>query len=280
MNRMIVVLNLDYAGGWDNLLPGRGTSEDKGRGRSDSAMQLACRTCQNRPVGFWQVRTLKMQRKTHIISLKSTLLNQCSKPSGWLGRVNLWRMNRHHSKVTEWGLNHVSIQGRETILDVGCGGGRTIARLAAMATEGKTYGIDYSEESVAASRRANRESIAVGRVEVLLGSVSHLPFADRMFDLTTAVETHYYWPDLNADMQEVLRVFKPGGTLLIIAEAYKGGKYDQLLQRLEELRGVMNYAHLSVSEHRELFSKAGYSEVGVFEEYDKGWICAIGRKGG
>lgn len=214
------------------------------------------------------------------MSLRSALLNQCSKPSGWLGRINLWSMNRRHSKVTEWGLTHVSIQNRDTILDVGCGGGMTVARVAAMATEGKTYGIDYSEESVAASQRANRKWIAAGRAEILLGSVSHLPFPNQMVDLVTAVETHYYWPDLNADMQEVLRVLKPGGALIIIAEAYKGGKYDRLLRRLEELRGVVNYAHLSVSEHSELFSKAGYSDVQVFEEYDKGWICAVGRKRG
>ncbi|MBZ5723557.1 MAG: methyltransferase domain-containing protein [Acidobacteriia bacterium] len=214
------------------------------------------------------------------MSLGTALLMQCSKPSGWLGRVNLWSMNRRHSKVTAWGLKHVSIQNRDTILDVGCGGGRTVARLAAMAPEGKTYGIDYSEESVAASRRANRKWIAAGRVEVLLGSVSHLPFPDRMFDLVTAVETHYYWPDLNADMQEILHLLKPGGKLIIIAEAYKGGKYDRLLQRLEKLPGIMNYAHMSVSEHRELFSKAGYSDVQLFEEYDKGWICAVGGKRG
>ena len=101
------------------------------------------------------------------------------------------------------------------ILDVGCGGGMTVARLAAIATEGKTYGIDYSEASVAASLKANRERIAAGRVEVLLGSASHLPFPDQMFDLVTAVETHYYWPDLNADMREVLRVLKRGGTCLL-----------------------------------------------------------------
>jgi ubiquinone/menaquinone biosynthesis C-methylase UbiE len=212
------------------------------------------------------------------MSLTTKLMNQCSKPSGWLGRVNLWSMNRRHSKVTEWGLKHVSIQNRDTILDVGCGGGMTVARLAAIATEGKTYGIDYAEASVAASRKANRKRIAAGRVEVLLGSVSHLPFVDQMFDLVTAVETHYFWPDLNADMQEVLRVLKPGGAFIIIAEAYKGGKYDQLLQRLDKLRGIMNYAHLTVSEHRELFSQAGYSDIDVFEEYDKGWICAVGRK--
>ena len=225
-------------------------------------------------------RTLSTQRKTDIMSVGSKLLNQCSKPSGWRGRVILWSMNRRHSKVTEWGLKHVSIQNRDTILDVGCGGGKTVARLAATATEGKAYGIDYSEVSVAASRRTNRQSIAAGRVEVLLGSVSHLPFPDQMFDLVSAVETHYYWPDLNVDMREVLRVLKPGGALIIIAEAYKGGKYDRLLRNLEKLQGMMKYAHLTVSEHSELFSKAGYTDVQLFEEYDKGWLCAVGRKSG
>lgn len=218
--------------------------------------------------------------KRDVMSLGSTLLRQCGKPNGWLGRLTLWSMNRRHSKVTGWGLRHVSIRNTDTILDVGCGGGMTVARLAAIATQGKTYGIDYSEESVAASSRTNRQSIEEGRVEVLLGSVSHLPFPDRMFDLVTAVETHYYWPDLNADMQEILRVLKPCGTLTIIAEAYKGGKYDRLLQKLEQLQGTMNYAHLSVSEHSELFSKHGYSDIQVLEEYDRGWICALGRKRG
>ena len=214
------------------------------------------------------------------MSLGTTLLRQCSRPSGWVGRLTLWSMNRRHSRVTEWGLKHISVQKRDTILDVGCGGGMTVARLAALASDGKTYGIDYSEESVAASRRSNRQSIDAGLVEIRNASVSHLPFPDRTFDLVTAVETHYYWPDLKADLQEGLRVLKPGGAFVIIAEAYKGGKYDRLLQRLEALqrRGIMNYAHLTVDEHRELLSKAGFSDVRVFEEYDKGWLCVTGRR--
>jgi len=40
----------------------------------------------------------------------------------------------------------------------------------------------------------------------------------------------------------------------------------------------MNYAHLTVDEHRELLSKAGFSDVRVFEEYDKGWLCVTGRR--
>jgi len=36
------------------------------------------------------------------------------------------------------------------------------------------------------------------------------------------LETHFWWPDLPGDMREVFRVLKPGGTLILIAEIYKG----------------------------------------------------------
>jgi len=63
-------------------------------------------------------------------------VNQCKKPRGWLGRLILWNMNSRHSSVTDWGLAHVSIGPDDTILDVGCGGGRTLNKLAERATEG------------------------------------------------------------------------------------------------------------------------------------------------
>jgi SAM-dependent methyltransferase len=53
--------------------------------------------------------------------------------------------------------------------------------------------------------------------------LSRLPFADGNFELVTAVETQYYWPDLVADMREILRVLKPAGTLIVMAESYKKG---------------------------------------------------------
>jgi ubiquinone/menaquinone biosynthesis C-methylase UbiE len=94
--------------------------------------------------------------------------------------------------------------------------------LAALATQGKIYGVDYSGDSVAATKSFNAQSIAAGRVEVRHGSVSQLPFSNGMFDLVTAVETHFWWPNLPADMLEIFRVLKPGGTLIVIAEVYKG----------------------------------------------------------
>ena len=212
------------------------------------------------------------------MSLTTAFLNQFRKPAGWLGRFNLRAMNRRHSKLTDWGLSHVSIARDATILDIGCGGGRTVQKLAALASQGKVYGVDFSEASVAVSQRLNRQAIDQRRVEIRQSSVSRLPFAGRMFDLITAVETHFYWPDLPADMREVLRVLKPGGTLVLIAEAYKGGKHARTMQVFADAMRPMGYSHLDVAEHRELFLQTGYADVQLFEDYDKGWLCGVGRR--
>ena len=37
------------------------------------------------------------------------------------------------------------------------------------------------------------------------------------------------------------------------------------------------YANLSVDEHRQLFLRAGFTDIEFIEEYDEGWICAIGK---
>lgn len=120
-------------------------------------------------------------------------------------------MNKNHYTLTTWGLQHANIGDADTILDIGCGGGRTVQRLAAMASQGKVVGVDYADASVATSRRLNAVAIQSGSVEVQQASVSNLPFPDAAFDLVTAVEIYYYWPDRPGAMSEILRVLKPGG---------------------------------------------------------------------
>ncbi len=184
-------------------------------------------------------------------------------------------MNRWHSRLTDWGLTHVTIAPTDVVLDVGCGGGRTVGKLAALAREGRVYGVDHSEASVAASRRTNRSLIQQGRIEIRQGSVSSLPYAEGTFDLVTAVETHFFWPDLPHDMGEVWRVLKPGGRIAIIAEFYNGGKHARYADRLARLSGMVA---LTVAEHRELLSQAGFADVEVAEDARRGWLCATGRK--
>ena len=203
------------------------------------------------------------------------LTNQVRKPSRGLGRGALLRMNHSHSALTDWGLAHVQVEKGFSVLDVGCGGGRTVQKLAAAASTGRVVGVDFAAGSVDVSREVNAEAIRAGGVEIHEASVSKLPFPDDAFDLVTAIETHYYWPDLDADAREILRVLKPGGVFIAIAEAYKGSRYDWAMRpAMMLLRAKM----MSVAEHRDWLANAGFTDVNVHEDRGHGWLCVTGRR--
>src|SRR5689334_1589660 len=145
------------------------------------------------------------------------LLQQLRKPSGPIGRRVVRVMNRSHSTLTDWALRKLTVPKNARILDIGCGGGGMVRKFAALAPDGKVVGLDYSAASVAVARETNAEEIEAGRVRIEEGSVDALPFSDRIFDIVTAVETHYYWPNLPANLREILRVLRPGGTCALIA---------------------------------------------------------------
>jgi ubiquinone/menaquinone biosynthesis C-methylase UbiE len=205
------------------------------------------------------------------------MANQCKKPQGWLGRLMLRNMNARHSKLTDWGLSHIQVHPAGTILDIGCGGGRTIAKLAAHASEGKIFGIDHSEASVATSTRTNAALIRAGRIEIRQGSVSELPYPDATFNLATAVETHFFWPNLSGDVREIHRVLKPGGTLVLIAEIYRGAPtpVSRLAEKYLPISGIKL---LTVDEHHQLLEQAGFSSVKVDTNPSRGWICVFGAR--
>jgi len=203
------------------------------------------------------------------------IFRQVRKPSGPLGRRIVRAMNLSHAAMTDWGLQQAVVPKGAVILDVGCGGGRTVRRLAALAPEGRIIGLDYSVASVAVSRDTNAQEIETGRVQIQQGSVAALPFPNGTFDMVTAVETHYYWPDLPANVREILRVLKPGGTFSLIAETYRGGPFRLVYAMVMPM---LRAAFLSDAEHRDLLTQAGFTEVATKHVSGKNWICATGRK--
>ena len=209
------------------------------------------------------------------MGLMEKMVKQCRKPTGRLGRIMARAMNYGHSKVTRCGLSHVSINENDTILDVGCGGGKTVNTLAKTATEGKVYGIGYSEVSVAVSSKINKKFIEAGRVEILLGSVESLPFPDDFFDLVTVVEAYYFFPDLINNLKEIRRVLKPGGSVILINEAYRHDKFEKRNAKWARM-GDFTY-HLP-EEFREFLRDAGYSSIQIDVLENKNWIAATGTK--
>ena len=208
------------------------------------------------------------------------LLKQAGRPKGWLGGFMLRGMNKGHSKMTDWGLAQIVIEKDFIILDVGCGGGRTIHKMAQLASNGKVFGVDISQKSVEISRKTNVQLIKEGRVEISNGSVSQLPYSDKMFDLVTTFESHYFWPDIANDMKEILRVLKPAGIFLIIGEVYKGGNYGNRNPGfMNTASREMNMTLPGIEDLNAILLKAGFSDIKTYEEDGKKIICSIGKRG-
>ncbi|MBN2402138.1 MAG: class I SAM-dependent methyltransferase [Spirochaetes bacterium] len=209
------------------------------------------------------------------MGLLEKYIKQCRKPSGGLGRFIGRSMNFGHSGIRCWGIGHVSIKPAGYILDVGCGGGKAVSELASSCPYGKVFGIDYSEDMVELSKKVNRKYIAKGIVEILHGSVSSLPFKDNFFDLVTAFETYYFWPDLINDLKEIKRVLKPGGKLLLVNEVYKDDKFEKRNSKWVEM---LNMHYHSPGEYNEFLKKAGYHIVEINNNPKKNWIAAVAQK--
>ena len=199
------------------------------------------------------------------------------KPQGVGGRFFVAGMNIGHSRISRWGLNHLAIKPADHILDIGCGGGVNVARMLKRAREGRVCGLDYSEVSVEKTKRVNAAAVRAGRSEIRLGSVSENPWPDNSFDMVTAFETVYFWPDMVHDFGEVRRVLKPGGLFFICNELNKSEGGEAPGQYWIRTLGINVYGP---AEFREYLTEAGFAEISITTK-GNGPICvsAFANKG-
>ena len=198
------------------------------------------------------------------MGLLKSLFTNCAHPKGKMGRAMLKFMNLCHAPLTNWGLSFVDIQDDWTMLDIGCGGGATLQRLLKRSKDAQVYGIDISEESVAKARHTNAD-VLDKQVFGQQGSAEKLPYEDEKFDLVTAVETVYFWPNLLNCMQEVRRVLTPGGHFAIMVEVVDtDSKWTNVVEGMtaytpEQLKSLLDEAGFSQAEiHRK---KPSYATI-------------------
>ncbi|OMC84410.1 SAM-dependent methyltransferase [Viridibacillus sp. FSL H7-0596] len=198
------------------------------------------------------------------MNLLNQLIEQAKNPRGIIGSIMLRIMNSAHTSMNQWALEKVKVKESAVILDIGCGGGKTIQLLSKRNKSGKIVGIDYSEQAVKDSIRANKQDVEKGKVNILQASVTDMPFSNNTFDIITAFQTHYFWPDLEKGVKEAFRVLKKDGHFLIIAELYKINYHMQTYKTREELE--------------QLFIKTGFNSIKFYEQNNAKWLCAEGFK--
>lgn len=144
------------------------------------------------------------------------IAEQARHAKGPLGRLIAFIMARETFAGNMRAIDALDVQPRDRVLDIGCGHGRSLGVLAARASEGHVAGIDPSPLMAEIAVERNRKLVKTGRIEVAIAGVDKLPFADGSFDKALCVHVIYFWKHLDAALQEIARVVKPGGRLALL----------------------------------------------------------------
>lgn len=142
---------------------------------------------------------------------------QFGKPVGFWGQVAGWIMGHRPSnrERNAWAASLLNVQPSDHVLEIGCGPGLAIARMSTLVSHGQIVGIDHSEVMLDQARKRNTHSIARGRVELLLASVSDLPPFRLPFDKILSVNSVQYWGNPTAVLRTLRRLMNPGGRIAI-----------------------------------------------------------------
>ncbi len=186
-----------------------------------------------------------------------------------------WHANLHKGeklsviKVEEWHRNALqlspSLVGKK-VLEVGCGTGDFAIYLAEKGVD--VTAVDYSDVAI----RLAREKAAVqnSAVKLIIADAMQLPFDSSTFDIIFSCECLEHVPEPQRALNQMNRVLKPGGTLILTTENYSNAMI--LAWVVARLRGVPfdSGAGIQPIEHffvfwkvRNLIRRAGFSVTGM-----------------
>jgi ubiquinone/menaquinone biosynthesis C-methylase UbiE len=122
------------------------------------------------------------------------------------GRLGEWHLLVAH-RVAEVALAAVPAPCR--VLDVGCGTGAVLRRLADRLSGADLAGVDPAPRMLAEARKR------LGGVRLEEAAAERLPFADVSFDLVVSAMSFDHWADQELGLAECARVLRSGGGLVL-----------------------------------------------------------------
>lgn len=143
------------------------------------------------------------------MSINEYIAKQFANPRGVGGRIVMAVMNRQNAQMYEATERLLRPRNDDTILDIGCGNGIMLERIA-HACDCRLIGTDISEDALEIAKRR----LAGTNVELLRCPVDDTPLEDATVDKALTINTIYFWEDLASGFEEIARVLKPGGIFI------------------------------------------------------------------
>ncbi len=182
--------------------------------------------------------------------------SQLQHPTGALGSLAGWLMAIVNDKPNRLAIDALAPGPKDQVLELGFGPGWALRTIAARTPGGKIFGIDQSDRMLEQAANMNRAAIAAGRMQLIKGQFSPLPWIDCTFNKILLVNAAYFFDPGGNDAAEVVRVLKPGGRLVI---------YVTARETMEKwpFAGPDTHRTFDASELRKLLENAGFQRAAI-----------------
>lgn len=161
----------------------------------------------------------------------------------------------------------------ELALDLGCGVGHTLRRIAPLVAF--AVGADATLEMMQAGRAS---VVTAPNTAFAQTDASALPFTDATFDLVTCRLAAHHFHDAASAFREVGRVLRPGGRFVFVDNhAPADPDLDTFINELETLRDASHVRNHTIAGWRRLVESAGLrasvaSEAMTTKLTTEGWL--------
>jgi ubiquinone/menaquinone biosynthesis C-methylase UbiE len=150
-------------------------------------------------------------------------------------------------------VEFAKLQTTDAVLDLACGPGAFA--LAAASRVNIVRGVDLTSEMLRRARAAQVEK-QISNAAFVRGDVGYLPFPPATFDLVSCQCAFHHLPKPHSVLQEMVRVAKPQGRLLIIDPLAPESDSKYLLyNRIELLRDSSHALTLRLTDFLRLFEQ-------------------------
>lgn len=199
------------------------------------------------------------------------IAQQLRKPEGKLGVKVSEEMNKGNEFISTYTYESLNLRKKDYVLELGFGNGRFIQSLAKKVSEGLFAGIDYSKTMVKLAKKTNLE-LCKKNVELQVASIDNIPYPDNYFDKVVTVNTIYFWDDATACLNEIKRVLKKDGLLVIGMRTRDGVKNLPIAQH--------NFTLYNKEEAVRLLNSNGFEIIETKYTSDKDFdaLCLVAKK--
>jgi|GEM_PF-110881 len=143
------------------------------------------------------------------------LAAQLRKPDGDIGVQVGERMNTGNAAMNLHTLAVLAPQAGDNILEIGMGTGHFVKNILLMDGSIRYTGCDYSELMVKTATEKNQHFVQQERASFVHGNARELPFNAETFSKVFTVNTLYFWDDHDAVLQQLKKVLRPDGVLIL-----------------------------------------------------------------